>query len=65
MITADEIHSNLIPLPPSPHNFTTQQKRGLRFGAQDKKSGLGAMPDGTEREAKRGRAKTGQTKICY
>ena len=40
----------------TPYLITTriqsQQERGLSFGSQDKKSGLGAMPEDTEREAK-------------
>ena len=38
---------------PSPHNSVSQQLRGLSFGPQEQKSGLRAMPEGTERYAKK------------
>ena len=51
-MTADETHLNLNSLP---HHHTmgyTNTKERLNFGPQDKKSGLRAMPEGTERKAK-------------
>ena len=51
MITADETYSNLISLPHH-HTNSYHNDRGLKFGPQDKKSGLRAMPEGTERDAK-------------
>ena len=52
MITAEETHSNLVSLT---HHHTISyhnNREAWAFGPQDKKSGLRAMPEGTEREAK-------------
>ena len=52
MITADETHSNLISLP---HHHTISYHNNIerpKLGSQNEKSGLRAMPEGTEKESK-------------
>ena len=52
MITTDENKSNIISLYPITTQFHIPTIERLSFGPQDTKSGLMAMPEGTEKKAK-------------
>ena len=60
MITDDPVKPYLPTT--SPHKFISQQSRGLSFGPQNLKSELRAMPEGTEKEAKKRQGQNGQIK---